>query len=216
VTINKFLAASAIAALLASSAGAASAASIVNGGFEAGTGDTPPYATLSGGSTSITGWTVTGGSVDWINGYWNASEGTHSLDLNGLDVGGITQTIATVAGQTYNLSFDLSANPDLSGPRSILVSAGNASQTFTFAGPSSLGAMNWQSNLFQFVATGSTTALSFDSASVDNCCWGPALDNVAITGVAVPEPATWTMAILGFGMLGAAVRRRKLAMATAA
>src|SRR4051812_24937956 len=40
---------------------------------------------LSTGSTDITGWTVTNGSVDWIgSGYWQAAPGsTRSIDLDG-------------------------------------------------------------------------------------------------------------------------------------
>jgi hypothetical protein len=80
-------------------AGAANAAGIVNGGFETGSGDAGfgGFSTLGGGSTNITGWTVTGGSVDWINGYWQGAEGDHSVDLNGLSVGGVEQWIATTS-----------------------------------------------------------------------------------------------------------------------
>lgn len=41
------------------------------------------------------------------------------------------------------------------------------------------------------------------------------LDNITITQ-AVPEPATWTMMLLGFGAIGFAMRRRKPALAMAA
>jgi hypothetical protein len=34
--------------------------------------------------------------------------------------------------------------------------------------------------------------------------------------VAVPEPSTWAMMLLGFGMVGVAVRRRKAAKPLAA
>lgn len=38
--------------------------------------------------------------------------------------------------------------------------------------------------------------------------WGTAIDNPVETPV-VPEPATWAMMITGFGMMGAAIRRRR-------
>jgi hypothetical protein len=38
-------------------------------------------------------------------------------------------------------------------------------------------------------------------------------DNFAVAGGAVPEPATWAMMILGFGTIGALMRRRQLALA---
>ena len=51
-------------------------------------------------------------------------------------------------------------------------------------------------------------------ASGDTNASGPALDNVSIS--AVPETATWAMMILGFGVVGGAVRRRRsTALATA-
>lgn len=44
---------------------------------------------------------------------------------------------------------------------------------------------------------------------------GVLIDNLTVTGTklasAVPEPATWAMMILGFGMAGAALRRRRTA-----
>ena len=42
-----------------------------------------------------------------------------------------------------------------------------------------------------------------------------ALDALAVGGPmgAIPEPATWAMMILGFGFVGAAARRRRLASA---
>jgi hypothetical protein len=36
------------------------------------------------------------------------------------------------------------------------------------------------------------------------------LDNIAVAS-AVPEPATWAMMIVGFGVAGGALRRRRLA-----
>ncbi len=38
------------------------------------------------------------------------------------------------------------------------------------------------------------------------------IDNIAVGG-AVPEPATWAMMVLGFGLVGASVRRRTYALA---
>ncbi len=212
MTLSKILAAGAAAAALVAFAGGANAATIINGSFEAGSGDAGlgGFSTLGGGSTAITGWTVDANSVDWINGYWQASNGTHSVDLNGTGLGGVSQTIATTPGQSYVVTFDISGNPDVgSGVRTLQVSAGGAPQTYTYAfttPPNDHANMNWQSEAFRFTAQGPSTTLSFDSTSLDNCCWGPALDNVSIS--AVPETSTWAMAIIGFAMLGAVVRRR--------
>jgi hypothetical protein len=40
---------------------------------------------------------------------------------------------------------------------------------------------------------------------------GLALDNITSVGAAVPEPASWAMLITGFGLVGAATRRRRAA-----
>jgi hypothetical protein len=44
--------------------------------------------------------------------------------------------------------------------------------------------------------------------SADNV--GPLLDNVKLTvDAGVPEPAAWAMMLAGFGLVGAAMRRRE-------
>jgi len=52
------------------------------------------------------------------------------------------------------------------------------------------------------------------SAAPQNCCYGPALDNVTVT--AVPEPSTWAMMILGFAGVGYMTYRRRKVAALAA
>jgi hypothetical protein len=43
--------------------------------------------------------------------------------------------------------------------------------------------------------------------------WMFAVDNIQFNGGAVPEPASWAMMIAGFGLVGAAMRRRATAVA---
>jgi hypothetical protein len=121
-----------------------------------------------------------------------------------------------VAGQSYTLSFDMSGNPDnfRSETRIAIIGAGGAtigSASYTLTGANTRSNMLWQSELFNFVATGATTEIRFTSGNGgDNCCFGGAIDNVAVGG-AVPEPATWGMMIAGFGGIGALARRRRAA-----
>lgn len=202
-------------ALLASLwAGSASAGLITNGSFEDGTGGAGSggFQTIPGSGAVITGWTVTG-SVDWINNYWQASDGTHSVDLNGTGIGGISQTITTVANQTYLLTFSLSANPDHmdANPdtRGVNVSAGGAPTLFNYTfseGANSHSNMNWLTYSLFFTAAGTSTVIDFSSQVGQNCCWGAALDNVAVT--AVPEASTWAMMIAGFFGVGFLAYRR--------
>ena len=90
-----------IAASLVALAGSANAANlIVNGGFNNGNTVAAPgggFSTLTSGSTAINGWTVSTGDIDWIQGYWQSADGDgYSVDLNGNNPGGVSQTIATV------------------------------------------------------------------------------------------------------------------------
>jgi choice-of-anchor C domain-containing protein len=195
----------------------ASANLIVNGSFEApsvGSADAPSgsFTTLFGGSTNIGSWTVTGNtdnSVDWINGYWQAQDGTHSIDLNGTSLGGVEQTISTVLGQHYLLTFWLSGNPDLSGgTRTLDVSAGASTVPFQYVMTGSNGktSMLWEQESLNFTGTGSPMVISFVSTTSSNCCFGPALDNVSVS--AVPELSTWIMMLIGFAGVGSLAYRR--------
>ena len=66
---------------------------------------------------------------------WNADEGSRSIDLNAFNPGSISQTIATVPGQTYNVSFAMSGNPDANvarGAKTMNVTAADATTPFTY------------------------------------------------------------------------------------
>jgi hypothetical protein len=65
-----------------------------------------------------------------------------------------------------------------------------------------------------FIAANSGNfTLSFTGEGLGNVNIGPVLDDVLVTQSTVPEPASWAMLIAGFGLVGAAQRRRKLALA---
>src|ERR1017187_1786107 len=76
---------------------------------------------LGTGSTVMPGWTVTGSyEIAWIgNGNpfnLSAHSGSYFLDLTGYDAtptgNGVTQTVSTVAGENYVLSFWLGSDRD--------------------------------------------------------------------------------------------------------
>src|SRR5690349_5839128 len=82
------------------------AASVANGSFENGTPPDPGvgYTTVnSGDSTTITNWTVSQGSVDYIGSYWHASNGARSIDLSGNEAGVLSQNLTTYAGHNYTV-----------------------------------------------------------------------------------------------------------------
>jgi len=182
------------------------AAPLTNGSFELGTDPGPSFLSLSAGNSDITGWSIDG-TVDYISGYWNASDGGRSIDMNGNSAGAVYQTFATSAGQTYNVSFDLAGNPDL-GPSlkrlRATVDGYSGDYAFDITGVTRPN-LGWVTYQFSFVADGSST-LRFESLDAGFC--GPTLDNVVVEAAPVPEPAS--MAVLAIG-LGAIARRRRRA-----
>jgi choice-of-anchor C domain-containing protein len=179
---------------------------INNGSFEnSSLGSGFNFVTLSAGSTAINDWTVTNGSIDYINQEWQASDGGFSLDLSGSvgDAGSIAQTFATTLGNQYLVSFDLAGNLDPS-PRvkTLRLSAGGSSQDFTFdvTGKTPVN-MGWSPQNFNFVASGNSTTLSF--TSLNNSGAGPALDNVVVTAVPWETDAlsvVGSTVLFGFGL----------------
>jgi choice-of-anchor C domain-containing protein len=164
------------------------------------------------GNNCITGWTVGPHSVDLINGYWEAKDGTHSIDLSGNAPGSIMQTFNTVSGELYTVNYWLSGNPDGGDATKFgLISAvdGGIVQSATFLGlqGSSHSNMNYLPWTFSFTATGAQTTLSFAGDGSDGA-YGAVLDAVQVIAP-VPEPATWAMMLFGFGAIGFAMRRRK-------
>jgi PEP-CTERM motif/Protein of unknown function (DUF642) len=177
-----------------------------------------------GSSTSMTGWTVIGAAgseLAWIgptNPYSGsasyASNGSYFLDLtgynNGAPYGGVTQAIASKAGNKYQLSFDLGDDQAYNGgytADAITASAGSTSQTFfSSADPST---DDWATQTLNFTATSASTVISL----IGDQGWAYiGLDNVSVTltsgSNAVPEPGT--LALLGVslaGLVGFARRR---------
>lgn len=208
-----------ISSAIALSAGASSAANlIVNGGFNVGGTLNGGFQTPGVGSSALAGWTIYFGNVDWITGYWQSSDGDgFSVDMDGTTRGGISQTINTVIGKTYNLTFDMSGNPD-AGPDTdtlnVFADVFLPDATYTVGGSNSRSNMGWSQRSYTFTANATSTVIAFQSDSRNLCCYGAAIDNVSVSG-AVPEPATWGMMILGFGAAGSMIRRRKMVSAAA-
>ncbi len=186
------------------------AMSILNGSFEQGT-DPGAFQPLPAGSGNITSWEIIGLSVDYIGTVWQASDGTRSLDLEGIEAnagGGVQQSFATDIGQMYEVTFDIAGNPVGAAAIKVLnVSAGDNNQNFSFdTVESSLEFMNWDTRMFTFTATSTSTTLAFTAVSPLSG-FGAALDNVDVHPVLpIPEPSTGLL--LGAALAGLAVYRR--------
>jgi len=164
---------------------AAAGATIVNGSFETGT-DPVVSTQLSAVSTSITGWTVSSGTVDYIGTYWQAADGVRSLDLSGSGVGAVQQTFVTTVGTSYRVTFSMSGNPEGgTGTKTMTASTGGTPIAFSYevGAGNTLVDMKWAKKSFLFTATAAATTLTFTSTT--NTVYGPALDNVRVQLAAV-------------------------------
>ena len=201
-------ASAALACILA--AAPANAAIVTNGSFELGT-NPGAFTTVNAiNGSAITGWTVSGGSVDYIGTYWNASNGVRSIDLSGNNPGTISQTLTGLHNNgRYLLTFDLAGNTDGAPTiKTVNVSAGTGSQSFTFdTSGHNRSSLGWTTQTLSFFATGTTATLTFASPLNESPgFYGPALDNVQVS--AVPEPSTWAMMLVGFMGLAFLSRRK--------
>jgi choice-of-anchor C domain-containing protein len=190
----------------------ANAAAFTNGSFEMGVDTGGNFITLSSGdTTSITGWTVGGAGVDYIGGYWQAQDGSRSLDLSALDAGSVSQTFDTSVGQSYLVDFWLAGNTaggsTVKSETTSATGAADQISTFDISGHST-GSMGWTEYNYTFTATSASTTLTF--ASDEQNAYGPALDDVSVTATGgVPEPTAWALMLVGFGGLGAMIRRSR-------
>ena len=174
-----------------------------NGSFE------DPVVNLSGPQAyqypgsfpPLTGWTVPSGSVDLTQpDVWNAADGNQSIDLDGFAAGSLRQTLTTVPGQQYVVTFKYSANP---GDGNVGPSAPSASMDVK-AGGTTLGSfahtygpapvpafspavLSYDSGQAAFTAGGSSTDLDFVSTDAPSSAFGIVLDAVSVVPV-FPAP----------------------------
>ncbi len=220
------------AAVLAACAllGATSAGAAVNlladGDFE-GLGTPDAGFKVFNGGQAAGAWTVLGptrgGSAQLLSTHYTepniafeAESGAASFDLSGPgnvgDTAGIAQTIDTVEGRIYRLSFwvgnaDGSRNGNYTLPSTVdLRIDGGDRQHFTNAATTTTST-NWMFVQTTFRGTGAPTEIAFLNGTPRQDA-ETGLDDVRLS-VGVPEPATWTMMILGFGLAGAGLRRRQ-------
>lgn len=149
------------------------------------------------GDPSIPGWTIVGGSVDVnTSARWNAHDGTNSIDLTGVTIGGIYQNVSTEIGKTYHLTFWLAGNPEFAGAgggpfvKMMKLSwGGSAVDTLSFdvTGQTDM-TLNWTEYSFDLKATATTTQLEFDSLTGGFA--GPMIDDLTLAVLLPPPPPT--------------------------
>lgn len=161
--------------------------------------------------TGLTDWASFGNVIVArnVNSYWKGTDGSQYINLQFSTSNYIEQTIATVAGGTYRIKFDLSCD-NLFGQWNrddcTLGVSLNGTTLNTFK-PSTDAAqtLTWDSISLDFTATSSSSSIRFfDAANFTNFV-GPMLDNVSVE--AVPEPAS--ILALTFGSFALIVNRKR-------
>jgi hypothetical protein len=168
-----------------------SAELVVNGGFETG---------------NFSGWT--GGFPD----NFVAAGDTALVHSGQFGVGfgavgslsDLSQTLTTIPGQTYTISFWLNSNGV--PPDEVKLSWGGV----TIFDQSNIPANGWTEYSFLESAVSSSTLIDFGLRQ-DSSYSG--LDDISVNAVsAVPEPSTWAMLLLGFAGV-ALLRARRMSAA---
>lgn len=212
----------AIAALLLTLVSLPSRANLItNGSFESGPSDFNGwgFVSLNAIDTSVSGWTLASGSMDYVGPYWQAAHGNRSLDLSGTYFQGtIYQTIATTPGRPYVVTFALAGNPDVQ-PRLTTIrvwiddpgTGPYADFNYWVEGQTPAN-MGWVYRSWSFTAASTTTILGFTSLDPYydeqwGYSFGPALDDVAVEA-AIPEPGS--LALMGLGLLTLGFLRRRV------
>ena len=224
----------AIAALAIVLAKPAAADLVVNGGFEDGTfGDGSVRQISPGDSTTLPGWTVNDNAVAWYTNRYeppnqpnplrqiavDAHNGDLAVNLGDGSVRtvSVSQTINTfLPFQEYQVSYWVGNYSANGGPAAINATVTDGtSNTVLFSetgtAPATDQNSTWQRFAFNFVADGTSNTISFSEvtdpsypAGVGSTYTG--LDDVSV--LAVPEPSTWALALLGFAGLGIVGFRR--------
>jgi len=155
-----------------------------NGSFEEGPDPGRGHVTHKEGSATLPGWTISRGDIDVNGSVFRPAHGARCLDLDGNVPGGIAQTIATVPGRRYRLTFDLAGNVG-GGLRlmKLRVTAAGQSADFAFDNFGKTAQdPGWVGKTWEFTAEKDSTTLEFQSLSATGNA-GPLLDNIAVVAV---------------------------------
>jgi len=191
--------------LLASFSSLANANLLANGSFES---DVQSHGTWNI-YTNLIGWT--GQRADGIELRNDiagiASDGSNFVQLDTTFNNSMFQTVNTINGAIYDLSFDYSGRAGVNKLSNGIKAFWNGVELANLSA-NGLGKAdnNWFSLDFQVVGTGQDT-LSFAATGISDG-FGGNVDNVNLVTV-VPEPVNFALLLAGLGLLGFVARRLK-------
>jgi hypothetical protein len=187
----------------------ASANLVQNGDFEAGGADwtTTPTVGFTPVSTYISCCSGTGS--------YPAAPGAAFLGWGNTVGGTLSQTITTVIGQTYAVTFDHGAFGGTGSQQSLLASAFDGATTLGSTSASKDATLDFtnivNSYTFLFTATSTLTQLMFADTSTITASTDGILDNVKVN--AVPVPASLPLLLAGLGLIGYCSRKKTASLA---
>jgi choice-of-anchor C domain-containing protein len=160
---------------------------VSNGEFE-----TPvapyPFTTLIG--KQLTGWNIDSGSIDLIgssdlmHGGWQPHTGAQSIDLSGNSPAMISQTISTIPGHKYDLTFWMAGNPEKQEVKTLAVywDGNELFPTYTFDTTGhSINSMGWKLvTISNLKATKSSTKIAILDIQPSDDPYGVALDDISV------------------------------------
>jgi hypothetical protein len=209
----------AAAALCGAAPAFAAANLLIDGSFESAVLPDGDYGMYGG--NSLYGWTAVGGGLIEVRRdiVGTAQDGDYFVELDSTANAAMSQTIATVAGQRYSLSFWYSNRPASLSYNSVFPGGVAPASTNGLSFDVGAGAVGvpglpanttgdntWTLYSTSFVATGPSTTLTFAATGTSDS-WGSSIDDIAVT-TAVPEPGPLAMFGAGLAMLAGLARRR--------
>lgn len=160
---------------------------VENGGFEEGWSE--PWLQVGAGSSSMPGWEVTEGGIDFGNYYANghckggacAYEGASFVDMCGNSRGAIAQNVPTKAGYKYQLKFMYDVHATCTGKGTVMrmdVLLDGVNITRLELANGGTWNLQWNEYSHEFLAAGGSSRLELKS--VDSACGCMVVDWVQV------------------------------------